>query len=47
MQTDLDAWIDSYNYVRTHQGKMRCGRTPTATFEDGKRNSRERNLNLN
>ena len=47
MQTDLDAWIDSYNYDRTHQGKMCCGRTPMATFEDGKRISQEKNLNLN
>jgi len=47
MQTDLDAWIDTYNYDRTHQGKMCCGRTPMATFEDGKRISQEKNLNLN
>lgn len=46
MQTDLDAWIDAYNYERTHQGKMCCGRTPMATFEDGKRISQEKNLNL-
>jgi transposase InsO family protein len=37
LQSDLDAWIDSYNHERTHQGKMCCGRTPMATFEDGKR----------
>lgn len=34
---DLDAWISSYNHERTHQGKICCGRTPMATFEDGKR----------
>ena len=37
LQTDLDAWIVYYNYERTHQGKMCCGRTPMATLEDGKR----------
>lgn len=47
LQVDLDAWIDSYNYERTHQGKMCCGRTPMATFEDGKRICREKSLNLN
>jgi transposase InsO family protein len=47
LQTDLDVWIDSYNHERTHQGKMCCGRTPMATFEDGKRICREKSLNLN
>lgn len=47
LQTDLDGWIDSYNYDRTHQGKMCCGRTPMATFEDGKTICREKSLNLN
>jgi transposase InsO family protein len=37
LQADLDVWIASYNHDRTHQGKMCCGRTPMATFEDGKR----------
>lgn len=44
MQEDLDAWIDSYNHERTHQGKMCCGRTPMATFEDGKRICREKTI---
>jgi transposase InsO family protein len=44
IQEDLDAWIDSYNYERTHQGKMCCGRTPIATFEDGKRICREKTI---
>jgi transposase InsO family protein len=47
LQQDLDVWIDSYNHDRTHQGKMCCGRTPTATFEDGKKICREKSLNLN
>jgi len=47
LQLDLDAWIDSYNHERTHQGKMCCGRTPMATFEDGKQICREKSLNLN
>jgi len=47
LQQDLDVWIDSYNHDRTHQGKMCCGRTPMATFEDGKKICREKSLNLN
>ena len=47
LQSDLDAWIHSFNHERTHQGKMCCGRTPMATFEDGKAICREKSLNLN
>lgn len=36
LQADLDEWLCKYNYERTHQGKMCCGRTPMATLEDGK-----------
>jgi len=36
LQVDLDEWLDKYNYERTHQGKMCCGRTPMSTLEDGK-----------
>lgn len=36
LQHDLDEWIKLYNHDRTHQGKMCCGRTPMATFLDGK-----------
>jgi transposase InsO family protein len=36
LQADLDEWLDKYNYERTHQGKMCCGRTPMETLEDGK-----------
>lgn len=36
LQQDLDLWIAHYNYERTHQGKMCCGRTPMETFKDGK-----------
>jgi hypothetical protein len=32
LQKDLDDWIKSYNNDRTHQGKMRCGRTPMKTL---------------
>jgi transposase InsO family protein len=35
LQYDLDQWLIEYNERRTHQGKMCCGRTPLATFEDG------------
>jgi len=36
LQVDLDTWLMYYNNERTHQGKMCCGRTPIATWEDGK-----------
>jgi len=36
LQADLDEWIKYYNHDRTHQGKMCCGRTPMATFMEGK-----------
>lgn len=42
LQADLDAWISLNNHERTHQGKMCCGRTPMATFEDGKQICREK-----
>jgi len=35
LQNDLDTWVDQYNYERTHQGKMCCGRTPMQTLRDG------------
>jgi transposase InsO family protein len=37
LQADLDVWLEEYNYRRTHQGKMCCGRTPMVTFEEGKK----------
>lgn len=37
LQSDLDEWLHYYNNVRTHQGKMCCGRTPMETLLDGKR----------
>ena len=36
LQRDLDDWLHDYNYKRTHQGKMCCGRTPMQTLIDGK-----------
>ena len=47
LQADLDGWIATYNHERTHQGKMCCGRTPMATFEDGKAIWEEKNLDAN
>ena len=35
LQADLDAWVDAYNYERSHQGKMCCGRTPMQTLLEG------------
>lgn len=36
IQVDLDNWVQDYNFKRTHQGKMCCGRTPWETFLAGK-----------
>ena len=36
LQADLDAWVDSYNNDRCHQGKMCGGRTPMQTLHDGR-----------
>jgi transposase InsO family protein len=49
LQRDLDVWINRYNNVRTHEGKMCCGRTPFATMLTGKEiwNEKVAKLNLN
>ena len=44
LQVDLDAWLVEYNTLRTHQGKMCCGRTPLATFMEGLSIAIEKNL---
>lgn len=44
LQSDLDKYIQDYNFTRTHQGKMCCGRTPIATFIDGIKLWNEKNL---
>jgi transposase InsO family protein len=36
LQADLDAWVETYNHERSHQGKMCCGRTPMQTLQDGR-----------
>lgn len=44
LQVDLDEWMVYYNDERTHQGKMCCGRTPMATFMDGKQICQEKKI---
>lgn len=34
LQTDLDAWLESYNNERPHQGRWCYGKTPIQTFTD-------------
>jgi transposase InsO family protein len=46
LQLDLDSWIDYYNYERTHQGKMCCGRTPWQTFMDGGNITKQKIVNM-
>lgn len=47
LQNDLDVWMEKYNNQRTHQGKMCCGRTPMATFLEGKSLWKEKVDDLN
>lgn len=47
LQKDLDDWLHYYNYERTHQGKMCCGRTPIETLIDGKKIWQEKVEHLN
>ena len=42
LQKDLDEYMKIYNFERTHQGKMCCGRTPWETFLDGKKIVKEK-----
>ena len=35
MQTDLDAYLVTYNTKRPHQGRGMKGRTPLRAFKDG------------
>lgn len=44
LQMDLDAYMEKYNLMRTHQGKRCQGRTPMDTFLDGKTYFEEKNL---
>ena len=34
LQADLDAWVQSYNEDRAHQGRWCFGKTPMQTFLD-------------
>lgn len=47
LQEDLDTWINEYNFNRTHQGKICCGRTPIQTLLDGIQKWREKDIGLN
>ena len=47
LQSDLDEWLKYYNYDRTHQGKMCCGRTPMETLIDGKEVWKDKITDLN
>jgi transposase InsO family protein len=44
LQKDLDEYITSYNWKRTHQGKRCKGRTPMETFIEGKKLFEEKRL---
>lgn len=44
LQTDVDAWIESYNSERTHSGKYCYGKTPMQTFIDSAALAHEKQL---
>ena len=44
LEADLDEFLHRYNNERTHQGKRCKGRTPMATFVDGKKIFNEKNI---
>jgi transposase InsO family protein len=44
LQIDLDAYMEKYNLMRTHQGKRCQGRTTMDTFLEGKKYFEEKNL---
>jgi len=46
LQTDLDAWIRSYNEQRPHQGRWCFGKTPSQTFLDTVSIAQEKMLNI-
>jgi len=44
LQADLDAWIEHYNEVRTHQGRYCFGKTPMQTFLDAKQIAQDKQI---
>ena len=42
LQGDLDTWLETYNQVRTHQGRWCYGKTPMQTFLDSAHIAREK-----
>ena len=44
LQKDLDQWLHTYNYDRTHSGKYCFGKTPMQTFLDSKHLAQEKRL---
>ncbi len=41
LQTDLNEWLNHYNYVRPHCGYRRMGRRPVKTIDLGKKRRKE------
>jgi transposase InsO family protein len=44
LQTDVDQWVESYNFQRVHSGKYCYGKTPMQTFLDSKHLAKEKAL---
>ena len=47
LQLDLDAWLETYNHQRKHQGNLCCGRTPMQTVREGRQLWQEMVSDLN
>ena len=44
LQSDVDAWMQTYNTERTHSGKYCYGKTPMQTFAESASLARDRQL---
>lgn len=44
LQTDIDAWLESYNNQRPHSGKHCFGKTPMRTFTDSLHIAKNKNI---
>ena len=44
LQTDLDAWLESYNRERPHSGRYYYGKTPWETLQASKQLALEKDL---
>lgn len=46
LQSELDLWLNNYNYLRPHSGRYCYGKTPMQTFRDSKHIAIEKNIDM-